>query len=87
MANKAVALSTSDNPYNPITQYDDWYRYDNVEHSYGTESYLDRVCHTTKELGEEVYRQDIEDAIDDIVRYDLISWMYKDVHYVKVVVE
>lgn len=87
MTNRAVALSTSDNPYNPITQYDEWYRFDNIEHDYGTVSYLDRVCHTTNELGDEMYSQDIEDAIDEAVKYDLISWLYHDVHYIKVVEE
>lgn len=87
MAVRAVALSTSDNPYNPLTQYDEWHRYDNIDHEYGTESYLDRVCHTTREFGEELYNQDIENAIDEAVKFDLISWLYKDVHYIKVVEE
>ncbi len=84
---RAVALSTSDNPYNPITQYDEWYRYDNIEHDYSTQSYLDRVCHTTTELGDDLYYKDIEDAVDEAVKYNLISWLYQDVSYVKVVQE
>lgn len=83
---KVVALSTSDNPYNPITQYDDWERYD-TEHGYYTNDYLDRVCHTTRELGDDLYAQDIENAIDEAVKYNLISWMYQDISYIKVVVE
>lgn len=85
MAIRAIALSTSDNPYNPLTQYDEWYRFDNVEHDYGTASYLDRVCKTTREFGEELYSNDIEKAIDESVEFDLISWLYPDVHYIKVV--
>lgn len=84
---RAVALSTSDNPYNPFTEYDEWYRYDNIEHDYGTASYLDRVCHTTTELGDDLYMQDIENAIDEAVKFNLISWLYQDVSYVKVVKE
>lgn len=34
---RSIALTTSDNPYNPITQYDDGYRFDAVEHDYRTE--------------------------------------------------
>ena len=83
---RTVAISTTDNPYNPITQYDEWERYD-TEKGYYTTSYLDRICHTTHELGDEVYNQDIEDAIDEAVKYDLISWIYDDVHYTKVVEE
>ena len=81
---RVVALSTSDNPYNPITQYDDWYRYDS-QARYFTNEYLDRICHTTRELGDDLYAQDIEDAVDEAVKYNLISWFYKDVNYIKVV--
>lgn len=86
MSVKAVALSTSDNPFNPITQFDEWYQYDS-EKRYFTNDYLDRVCHTTTELGDDLYAQDIENAIDEAVKYDLISWLYQDVHYIKVVEE
>lgn len=83
---RSVALSTSDNPFNPITQYDDWERYDSLKRYY-TNDYLDRVCHTTRELGDQVYLQDIEATIDEAVKLDLISWQAEDVHYVKVVQE
>ena len=81
---KSVALTTTDNPYDPIDQYDKWRRYDSIDHDYKTEDYLDRVSHTTLELGEELYLEDIEKAIDEAVALDLISWIYKDVHYKKV---
>lgn len=84
---RSVALTTSDNPYNPITQYDDWYRYDAIEHDYATSGYFDRVSHTSTELSDELYLDDLEYAIDEAVKYDLISWLYEDVHYQKVVVE
>lgn len=83
---RAVALSTTDNPYSPITQYDDWETYDQSQR-YFTNEYLARICHTTTELGDELYNQDIEDAIDEAVKYDLISWTHQDVHYKKVVEE
>ena len=81
---RAVALTTTDNPYDPIDQYDEWERWD-TEHRYFTNDYLDRVCHTTRELGDELYSQDIESAIDEAVKYDLISWMHEGVSYKKVV--
>ena len=84
---RSVALTTTDNPYDPITDYDQWRRYDSVEHDYKTEDYLDRISHTTTELGEEIYLDDIEKAIDEAVALDLISWIYKDVSYMKVVHE
>ena len=83
---RSIALTTSDNPYDPIDQYDEWERYD-MEHRYFTNDYLDRVCHTTTEFGEEMYLQDIENVIDDAVKFNLISWMADGVSYVKVVHE
>lgn len=83
---RSVALSTSDNPYNPITQYDDWERYDSLKR-YFTNDYLDRVCHTTKELGNELYLQDIENTIDEAVLLNLISCQAPGVSYIKVVVD
>lgn len=84
---KSVALTTSDNPYNPITEYDDWRRFDTIEHDYNTESYFDRVSHTTNELGDEIYFDDIEAAIDEAVKLNLISWLYDGINYKKVVVQ
>ena len=82
--NYEIALSTSDNPYNPLTEYDDWEAYDHQK-GYNTAEYLARVVRTSHELGEEVYAADIEDAIDTIVVLNLISWLYDDVSYIKVV--
>lgn len=84
---RSVALTTTDNPYDPIDDFDQWYRYDSIEHSYGTVSYLDRVSHTTTELGDEAYIKDIETAIDEAVKLDLIGLVYEGVHYKKVVHE
>ena len=84
---RAIALTTSDNPYNPITEYEDWRRFDTVEHNYDTEGYFDRISHTTNELGDEIYIDDIESAIDEAVKFNLISWLYDGVNYKKVVVE
>lgn len=81
---RVIALTTSDNPYDPITQYDEWERYD-TENRYFTNDYLDRVCHTTTELGNELYAQDIEKTIDDAVKFNLISWLHEGVDYRKVV--
>lgn len=83
---RSVALSTSDNPYDPITQYDDWERYDSLKR-YFTNDYLDRVCHTTRELGNELYLQDIEAAIDEAVEMNLIACQAEGVNYIKVVHE
>lgn len=84
MSNPEIALSTSDNPYNPLTDYDNWEAYDR-QHGYGTPEYLARIAVTTTEYGEENYAEDIERAIDEIVLFNLISWTHEGVSYIKVV--
>lgn len=83
---RTVALTTSDNPYDPITNYDEWERFDTLNR-YFTNDYLDRICHTTTELGDDLYAKDIEDAIDEIVKFNLISGLREGVSYKKVVHE
>lgn len=82
-ANPEVGITTSDNPFNPLTDYDRWEAFDRQK-GYGTSEYLARVVRTTTEYGEGTYAEDIERAIDEIVLLNLISWTHKGVSYVKV---
>ncbi len=59
-------LTTLDNPYNPFTQFDEWYAFD-VEKGYYTCNYLARVAKTSDYLSEEDEALAIEQAIDEIV--------------------
>ena len=43
----AVALTTIDNPYDPITDFDNWYLYDEQK-GYHTSSYLARLIKDSK---------------------------------------
>lgn len=79
-----VALSTSDNPYNPLTDYDNWAAYDH-QHGYNTSEYLARIVRTTSEYGDKTYSEDIERAVDECVLLNLISWTHDGVSYIKVV--
>ncbi len=60
-------LSTVDNPFNPFTQFDDWYRFDE-ENGYHCCSYLARVSNSTEEVEDELFNRHNEEAIDDILR-------------------
>lgn len=82
--NPEIALSTSDNPYNPLTDYDSWEAYDHQK-GYNTSEYLARIVRTTNEFGDSNYTNDIERAIDEIVILNLISWTHPDISYIKVV--
>ena len=65
-------LSTIDNPYDPFTQYDDWYGYDESK-GYHTCAYLARVTNTSNELSDADYYAAIDEAIDEILKYDLLG--------------
>ncbi|GHU53263.1 hypothetical protein FACS1894132_04960 [Clostridia bacterium] len=71
------ALTTFDNPYNPITQFDDWYNFD-MDKGYSTCSFLDRIALTSNQLSDEENNLEIARAIDEIIKYDFQN-IYKKV--------
>lgn len=77
---RVVALSTKDNPFNPITQFDDWYRFD-MDKGYSSCSYLARITNSSESNNEAANVDDIESAIDEITKYDPFD------RYIKVVEE
>lgn len=62
----AVMITTVDNPFNPLTDWDDWYNYDESK-GYYTSEYLARITKTSDDLGEKEQDQAIEEAIDEII--------------------
>ena len=69
-------LSTIDNPYNPFTEYDEWYRYDQSK-GYNTPSFLGRVVISSDELSEVDQQLAVEEAIDEIVKEDVLGMYVK----------
>lgn len=59
-------LSTVDNPFNPVTQFKEWYAWDS-QAGYHTLSYLARVTITSDELSEADQAVALEQAMDDIL--------------------
>lgn len=68
-------LTTVDNPFNPFTQFDDWYAFD-VGKGYHTCAYLARITKTSDELSEQDEDVAIESAIDEIVSLNILG-IYK----------
>lgn len=68
----ASALTTTDNPYNPITQFDEWNAFD-MRKGYNTLSYLARIAKTSPEMVPRDYEEAVERAIDEIVKYNLLG--------------
>lgn len=62
----AVMLTTVDNPFNPLTDWDDWYNYDESK-GYYTSEYLARITKTSNELSDDDQDQAITEAIDEIM--------------------
>jgi hypothetical protein len=65
-------LTTIDNPFDPRTQWDEWYVWD-ASAGYNTPSYLARVTRTSDSLSEADQSQAIEDAIDEIVKENILG--------------
>jgi len=66
---KAVALTTFDNPYNPIDDFSSWFSFE-VEKGYNSSGLLARFARTSDLLSDEENNVEIERAIDEIVRKD-----------------
>lgn len=70
-------LTTFDNPYDPFDQYDDWLQFD-LEAGYSTNSYLARIAMLSESLSDKEVSDEIERAIDEIIKYDFRN-IYKKV--------
>lgn len=70
-------LTTVDNPYDPFTQFDEWYRFD-TQSGYHTSALLARIVRTSDELSDADQSVAIELAIDEIVREN-VSGMHRKV--------
>lgn len=70
-------LTTLDNPYDPVEQFDSWLMFD-MEKGYNSSSYLSRIARTSDSLSEEENEDEIERAIDEIIKYDFMD-IYKKI--------
>lgn len=71
MASKqAHMLSTSDNPWNPWTHFNEWLAWD-MDAGYFTLPYLDRITMSSDALSDADQDADVEMAIEEIVRMNI----------------
>ena len=66
---RVCMLTTVDNPYDPFDQFDSWYQFD-MDKGYSSCSYLDRIARTSDQLTEKENNEEIEHAINEIIKYD-----------------
>jgi len=76
-------LTTTDNPYNPFTQWDEWYFYD-LSEGYNTCERLAKLAVQTDQLPYSVNNQFAEEAMDELIEVGAISKTGKFVGYKKV---
>lgn len=62
----ASMITTSDNPFDPFNEFDQWFNWDTVQ-GYNTSSLLDRVLITSDQLSDADQEADREVAIDRLI--------------------
>lgn len=62
----AFMLTTVDNPYDPSTEFDNWYDFD-ASAGYHSPEFLARVAVLSPELTDQEMSDAIEQAIDEII--------------------
>lgn len=70
-------LTTVDNPYDPFTQYDDWFAFD-ARMGYHSPSFLARIVQTSTELSDADQELAETQAIDEIVLENVLG-LYRKV--------
>ena len=70
-------LTTSDNPYDPFTQFENWYAYDESK-GYHTCGYIERIAKTSPDMSSFDQIEAVNEAIDEILRLN-VTGNYKKV--------
>ena len=70
-------LTTTDNPFDPFKEFDNWLQFD-IEKGYYSCSYLARIAKTSDLLSDYENDLEIERAIDEIIALDFLN-IYKKV--------
>ena len=65
-------LSTIDNPINPLEDYSSWLMFDK-EKGYDSAERLMRIAKVTDDMTQKEENEEIERAIDEIIKYDILN--------------
>lgn len=65
-------LTTVDNPFDPFEQFNSWFMFD-VEKGYDSCGRVARIAQLTDDMSETEYEEEIERAIDEIIKYDFLD--------------
>ena len=65
-----IWITTTDNPFDFFTQFDDWYQFDESK-GYHTCSYVARIAKVSNDLSDLDNKIEIERAINEILSFNL----------------
>ncbi len=65
-----LMLTTIDNPYNPLTEFEGWHAYDQAR-GYYTLALLARVTRVSENMSEEEYEAAVDAAVLEIAHYNV----------------
>lgn len=80
MKRKVCMLTTVDNPFDPFTEFDKWFMFDN-DFGYCSCQYLARIGKFSDNLTDFENDEEQERAIDEIIKYDPFNIYKKVVSY------
>ena len=66
---KVCMLTTNDNPFDPFEQFNEWFLFDS-KNNYNSCGYLARIARTSDQFTDLENDEEIERAIDEIIKYD-----------------
>ena len=72
-----VWITTTDNPFDFYTQFDDWYQFDESK-GYHTCSYVARIARVSNDLSDKDNEEEINRAIDEILQFN-VNGIYKKI--------
>lgn len=73
---RQVNITTIDNPFNPFDDFNSWFMYD-IEKGYYTSSKLARLVNLTDDMTEIEETEEIERAIDNLIKIDPLDLYIK----------
>lgn len=77
MVRRICMLTTEDNPYDPIEEFGKWHKYD-LLCGRNTVAYLGKFMFLDSSLCDKDYDDEVERAIDEIIKYNPLK-IYKKV--------
>ena len=77
MSHREVVITTFDNPFDPIDDFDNWWRFDR-DHQYNSNELVARLIQLSPQLSPFEEMQAQENAIDTIIKNDFQN-IYKKV--------